>query len=213
MKLNATAARIGLAAAIVTAFTLAQGASTHAQGTPPATYFGAGLTEGDSVEAFIGSQSCGSTTVTPAGEWVIVVAVDAPCSPVSGAAVSFTVNGSTAEEQLTWEPGGSPPNLATGLALTVGAAPPKPPAPAEGAIVGDLPAKGLGLVTFGGTLDGLRTALAASCPSGAPVFATSGGSFVGFFPTAALSAPNKAFEALYGAGIASNTPLLGGNCG
>ena len=83
---------------------------------------------------------------------------------------------------------------------------------ADGAISGDLPASGFGLVTFGGSIDQLTTALAASCANGAPIFATSGGAFVGFFPTTTLDAPNAAFKALFAAGVPANTPLLGGNC-
>ena len=82
----------------------------------------------------------------------------------------------------------------------------------DGAIVGDLPSSGFGLVTFGGSIDQLTTALGASCSSGAPIFATSGGAFVGFFPTTSLEAPNAAFKALFTAGIPASTPLLGGNC-
>ena len=82
----------------------------------------------------------------------------------------------------------------------------------DGAIVGDLPSSGFGLVTFGGSIDELTTALGTSCASGAPIFATSGGAFVGFFPTTSLEAPNAAFKALFSAGIPASTPLLGGNC-
>jgi len=82
----------------------------------------------------------------------------------------------------------------------------------DGAIVGTLPSSGFGLVTFGGSVDELKTALATSCASGAPIFATSGGAFVGYFPTTSIVAVNAAFNALYTGGIAASTPLLGGNC-
>jgi adhesin/invasin len=83
----------------------------------------------------------------------------------------------------------------------------------DGTISGTLPTSGFGLVTFGGSVDQLKTALATACPSGAPIFATSGGSFVGYFSTTTLEAPNAGFLALYGAaGLPANTPLLGGNC-
>jgi hypothetical protein len=98
----------------------------------------------------------------------------------------------------------------------------------DGALAGTLPSSGFGLVTFGGSIAELSsgfglvtfggsiaeltTALATACPSGAPIFATSGGAFVGFFSTTSLEAPNAAFNALFSAGIPANTPLLGGNC-
>ena len=186
----------------------------HAQVSPPATYFGAGMTPGDEVEAFIGGQSCGTATVTGAGEWVIVVQPDAPCAPSQGAEVTFTVNGAPAAESETWRPDGVPADLVAGMTLTVGEPAPKPlPVAAVSAFVGDLPAEGFGLVTFGGSVDELKAALAVECASGAPIFATVGGDFVAFFPTAALSAPNVAFHALFSSGaIAAGTPLLGGNC-
>ena len=46
---------------------------------------------------------------------------------VSGAAVSFTINGSTAVETETWEAGGAPANLVTGISLTPGGTTPTPP--------------------------------------------------------------------------------------
>ena len=84
----------------------------------------------------------------------------------------------------------------------------------QGKLVGTLPASGFGLVTFSGTIEQLRDALAIACPSGKPIFATSGGEFVGFFPTAAIAAVNAQFNARFPGGvIPSGTPLIGGNCG
>ena len=92
----------------------------------------------------------------------------------------------------------------------------EPPTPGggggDGVIVGDLPSSGFGLVTFGGSIADLTSALATACGSGAPIFATSGGAFVDFFPTTSLEAPNAAFNALFSGGIPASTPLLGGNC-
>ena len=80
--------------------------------------------------------------------------------------------------------------------------------------VGTLPASGFGLVTFGGSVEQLRDALTIACPSGKPIFATSSGEFVGFFPTAVVAAVNEQFNARFpGGAIPSNTPLFGGNCG
>ena len=189
--------------------------SAHAQLVAPASYFGTGLEPGATVEVFANGSSCGSTTVTSAGEWYVIVPTQAPCTPNTGDKVTFEVDGETAAEQSVWEPGGAPENLATGLALTVtGGGTPKPPTPevVDGLISGVLPGHGFGLVTFGGSLQQLRDALASTCESGAPIFATASGKFVGYFPTAAVDAPNAAFKALYGGGVPDGTPLLGGNC-
>jgi hypothetical protein len=81
-------------------------------------------------------------------------------------------------------------------------------------IVGALPASGFGLVTFGGSIAELQTALVTACPSGAPIFSTDyAGNFVPYVGTSAVSAVNAAFNALYPSGLSAGTPLLGGNCG
>lgn len=80
-------------------------------------------------------------------------------------------------------------------------------------ISGDLPASGFGLVTFGGTVEVLRTALTELGCEG-PIFATSDGAFIGFIPNTAVAVVNADFLALWPDGvIPDNTPLLGGNCG
>ena len=85
--------------------------------------------------------------------------------------------------------------------------------PGDGVIVGTLPASGFGLVTFGGTVDELKAALAMACASGAPIFSTdASGNFVAYFPTAAATAVNVAFNALWPDGLPTGTPLIGGNC-
>ena len=214
MTLAAVSARIAIAAALVVA-ALGFGAVVHAQVSPPATYFGAGLASGDAVEAFANGQSCGAATADAAGEWVIVVGAGALCEPVEGDVVTFTLNGQSVEEQEAWRPAGAPANLATGLTFTLKDDPPTsiPGGPADGVISGELPTEGFALVTFGGSLDELRDELASKCTSGAPIFATANGSFVPFFPTSSLSSPNAAFKALYAVGIPSVTALIGGNCG
>ena len=109
--------------------------------------------------------------------------------------------------------GGAEPASAATSTVTKTAGTNEPP-PSSAGIVGTLPASGFGLVTFGGTIEELRDELATACPNGKPVFATSGGEFVGFFPTAAIAAVNAPFNARFPGGvIPSGTPLLGGNCG
>ena len=82
--------------------------------------------------------------------------------------------------------------------------------------MGELPTSGFATVTFTGSIEDLKAALATACPSGAPIFGSvvvdGVGSLVPYFPTTALSAPNAAFEAAFAGGL-SGTPLIVGNCG
>ena len=82
--------------------------------------------------------------------------------------------------------------------------------------MGELPTSGFASVTFTGSVEDLKAALATACPSGAPIFGSvvvdGVGSLVPYFPTTALSAPNAAFEAAFAGGL-SGTPLIVGNCG
>ena len=93
--------------------------------------------------------------------------------------------------------------------------PPTPgPGAGDGVIVGTLPASGFGLVTFGGTIDELKAALATACASNAPIYSTdASGNFVPYVGVSVVSAVNAAFNALYPSGLPEGTPLLGGNCG
>ncbi|MBM4415395.1 MAG: hypothetical protein FJ035_03875 [Chloroflexi bacterium] len=120
--------RLGLVAAaagLMLSLGMVFAASANAQ-TPPATFYGKGLTAGHKVEASIGGRSCGTATVTATGEWVISVASDNKCQPTAGAAVSFTINGApaTATPAAVWQAGGTPPaaNIANGYVLTAGTA-------------------------------------------------------------------------------------------
>src|ERR1700730_16817210 len=91
--------RLGLVA-VAAAFMLVLGMGFHvttanAQ-TPPAVFYGRGLTAGQTVEAFIGGKSCGTSTVNAAGEWSIQIAATAACNPIQGSAVTFTLAGGPA---------------------------------------------------------------------------------------------------------------------
>jgi hypothetical protein len=124
--------------------------------------------------------------------------------PGNGGAVS--TSGLFTEQQFQ---GNATITVTNTFAEAVGA----PPAP-DATLNGELPTIGIGAVTFsGGSVEELRVALLAACPSGAPIFATYAGEFVAFFPTSLLAAPNAGFLALFGAGIPAGTPLVGGNCG
>ena len=81
---------------------------------------------------------------------------------------------------------------------------------------GELPTSGFATVTFTGSIEDLKAALATACAGGAPIFGSvvvdGVGSLIPYFPTTALSAPNAAFEAAFAGGL-SGTPLIAGNCG
>ena len=102
-------ARLGFAAALLALLLgpLALGFhSAHAQqGPDTATYYGTGLSDGDTVAASIGGTECDSTTANAAGEWVVRVG-PGDCSPGEGDTVSFSVNGDAAEQTVEWSRGG-----------------------------------------------------------------------------------------------------------
>lgn len=89
--------------------------------TPPFTVYGTGLTAGDTVEAFIGTASCGTATADASGQWQMQIASNAACSPTDGAAVTFTLNGAATMASETYKAGGAPADVANGVTLTVSA--------------------------------------------------------------------------------------------
>ena len=114
-------ARLGFAAALLALLLgpLALGTqSAHAQGPNVASYYGTGLSEGDTVAASIGDTECASTTANAAGEWVLQVGPDGDCSPEDDDTVSFSLNGDVAEQTASWSGG----DLAE-VSLTVAAMP------------------------------------------------------------------------------------------
>lgn len=123
MILSRTLTRFGLvaaAAALMLTLGLATAGSANAQ-VLPAVLYGKGLTAGQSVVASIGGKTCGTATVTAAGEWTLQIAPDNACGPTAGAAISFTVNGApaTASPAATWASGGTPSDIPNGYKLTV----------------------------------------------------------------------------------------------
>lgn len=123
MILSKAMTRFGLvaaAAALVLTLGLATAGSASAQ-VLPAVLYGKGLTAGQTVAASIGGKSCGSATVTAAGEWTMQIGSDNACGPTDGAAISFTVNGqaATASPAAVWKSGGTPSDIANGYKLTV----------------------------------------------------------------------------------------------
>ena len=122
MSLSKGIARSGLFAAVAVAVlgaSLVLAATASAQ-NPPATYYGK-ATAGDAITAVIDGTTCGSATADANGEWVITVE-DGGCDgkAADGATVSFTLNGTPANETETFAPGGAPTDLVNGISLTPG---------------------------------------------------------------------------------------------
>ena len=120
-----------VAAVLVVGTALLSGATAHAQ-NPPATYFGVAAA-GDEISASIDGVACETVTADANGEWVIVMKEDS-CggAAVAGAGVSFALNGATADQTETWEPGGTPADRANGITLSVMAPAPAPAPPDTG---------------------------------------------------------------------------------
>ena len=114
-------ARLGFAAALLALLLgpLAFGTqSAHAQGPNVAQYWGTGLSDGDTVGAWIDGTQCSETTANAAGEWALQVGPDGDCSPEDGDTVNFSLNGEVAEQTESWAGGGTPSDPA-GISLTV----------------------------------------------------------------------------------------------
>ena len=121
MRIAKGSALAGVAAALfalLLAPVLTGAGVAHAQ-TPPATFYGAGLEAGDTVAAMIGDATCGTTDADASGGWAIVVPEGGTCGAAAGETVTFTVNGATANETVTWAAAWVPDDVALGIALTV----------------------------------------------------------------------------------------------
>ena len=120
-----------VAAVLVVGTALLSGATAHAQ-NPPATYYGVAAA-GDEISASIDGAACETVTADANGEWVIVMQENS-CggAAVAGAGVSFTLNGATADQTETWEPGGAPADLVNGITLSAMAMAPAPAPPDTG---------------------------------------------------------------------------------
>ena len=125
MNLAKGPARFALAAALLALMVgpmLFSASSALAQGAP-ANYYGAGLTEGAVVTASIEGGECASATVDADGGWAVSIGADNDCNPTAGATVAFAIDGDDAEQTMSYEAGGLPANVATGITLTVAAMP------------------------------------------------------------------------------------------
>jgi hypothetical protein len=163
-KRTTTAPGLLVAAAFVALFAGLVAVQSASAQFLPAVLYGTGLWSGQKVEAFIDGKSCGSTTVSPKGEWVMQIPVEAPCGPTEDATITFTLNGAeaTVAPAATWHSGGIPTeNIATGYSLTVeGGAPANPPAASA--------TTGNGTPGGSATAAGSRTATATGTAAGTP---------------------------------------------
>ena len=122
MRIAKGSALAGIAAALfalLLAPVLTGAGAAHAQ-SPPASFYGGGLTSGDTVTAMIGDATCGTDTANASGGWSIQVA-QGTCGAANGMMVSFMVNDAMANETATWMAGGVPDNVGDGITLTVDA--------------------------------------------------------------------------------------------
>lgn len=111
-----------LAVAFMTAAIFAS--SAHAQ-NPPATMYGTAKA-GDKVETLIGGKVCTTATADTTGFWQTQIPEGGACGASGGATINFTLNGAAAAQTETWNAGGAPKTVATGVTLTAGGVtPPK----------------------------------------------------------------------------------------
>ena len=186
---------------------------------PPASLYGTGLDEGITVAANIDGVECHSTTVDATGAWAIAV-YKGECGggAVSGARITFTVDGVQADQYVTWAVGYAPSDVVKGIVLTVGGGAPVSADPADD---GDGPpepprlSRTQGLALFsGGSLDDLEAAALAACPGGANIFANepSGDGYLLYVANAPFAIVNAAFTRVYGDGFDAPEPVIVTDC-
>jgi hypothetical protein len=165
MTSNRRLTGLGIALAATAALFAAALAPVGAQTAAPYTAYGIGMRPGAMIAANIAGRSCGpAVAVTAAGTWLMYIAQSAPCTPNERDLVSFTVDGVTADQTISWTVGGAPADPATGIALTVttttaaGAGTPA----GVGFAGGTIAPSGISIVTFTGNLEQLNTASAAA---------------------------------------------------
>lgn len=136
--------------------------------SPPATYYGI-ATAGDLVEVRRDGAVCESIRAAADGFWLLTVAEGGPCGLVSGARVSFFLNGVDSGASEVWNAGGGPANRADGVVLTATGArpsvPAKPVVPSARPFSGETPPReGMGLLVTARETEvaSLRTSLKES---------------------------------------------------
>jgi hypothetical protein len=110
-------------------------ATTASAQSPPFSAYGTGAADGDAIAILAGSTECATATADASGQWgpVQLDAAVGDCVFAAGDTISFSLNGTVAEQTETWAVGGAPANAATGTVLTVAAVadPVAAPAPAD----------------------------------------------------------------------------------
>lgn len=124
-----------LAVAFMTATVFAS--SAHAQTSPPATMYGTAKAS-DKVETLIDGKVCTKATAGADGFWQTQIPDGGTCGAAAGKTINFTLNGAPASQTETWQPGGAPKVVASGVALTAGG-----PVPPKTGNAGLLPSGGV----------------------------------------------------------------------
>ena len=165
MTSNRRLTSLGIAFVATAALFAAAVAPLGAQSAAPYTAYGIGMKAGAMIGANIAGKSCGpAVAVTAAGTWLMYIAPTASCTPAEKDMVSFTVDGVTADQTISWTIGGAPADPAKGITLTVttttaaGAGTPA----GVGFAGGTIAPAGISIVTFTGTLEQLNTAAATA---------------------------------------------------
>ena len=197
--------------------------SVRAQGAIPADLYGSGPNsiEADAVVvASIGELECETTTADSSGGWFIrVYPGDCGGAAVSGAMITFTINGDPAAESVTFEPGWSPTDdPANGFQLTLWVAPeatpeatpamPDPPAPPS-------LSRSSGLAIFsGGSVQQLEAAAVAACPGDSVIWVNEphDDGYLAFVPKAEFDIVNVAFMSAYGDGFDAPEAVIVTEC-
>ncbi|MYD66651.1 MAG: hypothetical protein F4X26_11850 [Chloroflexi bacterium] len=184
----------------------------------PADLYGTGLPDGTVVAAHIGSTECESTVVED-GVWLIRLYPD-DCDglAVSGARVTFTVDGMQADQYVLWQASYSPPNQTTGIVLTVGSGVPVAVGPVDPDGPPEPPrlSRNRGLAIFsGGSLDDLEAAALAACPGGVTIWANDPdpeGDYLIFRPNPPIPLINVPFRTVYPDGFDGPEPVIITDC-
>jgi hypothetical protein len=98
-------------------------ATTASALSPPFSAYGTGATDGDTIAVLAGTTECATATATATGTWGPIQLGEAvgDCVFAAGDTISFSLNGSVAEQTEIWTAGGAPAAVATGTVLTVAA--------------------------------------------------------------------------------------------
>ncbi len=98
-------------------------ATTASAQSPPFSAYGTGATDGDTIAVLAGTTECATATATATGTWGPIQLGEAvgDCVFAAGDTISFSLNGSVAEQTEIWAAGGAPAAVATGTVLTVAA--------------------------------------------------------------------------------------------